>query len=123
MKFPYLRPEKGNNTGNNKPEEITGNTGNSLDKEALMAYHYQTPERDLDIASDNKDFFIYITSHMPVNNKTFLLDSGTTTHIISNKALFKGRVTRTPNSFADTPSFRLHVHPKFVYTYTLFLRV
>ena len=88
VKFPYLRPEKGNK-GNNKPEEITGNTGNSSDKEALMAYYYQTPERDLDIANNNRDFFAYITSHMPVNNKTFLLDSGATTHIISNKALFK----------------------------------
>ena len=51
-----------------------------------MAYHYQTPERDLDIANNNRDFFAYITSH--INNNTFLLDLGATTYIISNKDLF-----------------------------------
>ena len=58
-----------------------------------MAYYYQTPKRDLDVASDNGDFFAYITSLM--NNKTFLLDSRATTHIISNKALFKSLTPTT----------------------------
>ena len=96
IKFPYLRPDKkGSKKGNKNPKaENTGNiTGSSSDEEALMAYHYQTRERDLDVASDNGDFFAYITS--PMNNKTFLLDSGAITYIISNKALFKSLTPTT----------------------------
>ena len=62
-----------------------------------MAYHYQTPKRDLDVVSDNRDFFAYMTSL--INNETFLLDSGATTYIISNKALFKS-LTPTATSIS-----------------------
>ena len=75
IKFPYLKPDKKENKkGNKNPEaENTGNiTGSSSDEEALITYHYQTPKRDLDVASNNGDFFAYMTS--PMNNKTFLLD-------------------------------------------------
>ena len=96
IKFPYLRPDKkGNKKGNKNPKaKNTGNiNGSSSDEEALIAYHYQTPKRDLDVANDNRNFFAYITS--PINNKTFLLNLGATTHIISNKALFKSLIPIT----------------------------
>ena len=70
-----------------------------------MAYYYQNPERDLDVASDNRDFFAYITSL--INNKTFLLDLGATTYIISNKALFKSLIPITTSiSWGKTSKIR-----------------
>ena len=82
IKNPYLKP----NSNKNGNKDASSNSENS-DKMEVEHAMIMTPKTDLDVASENEDFIFY-SSSPNISPKTFVLDSGATSHVYCDKSLF-----------------------------------